>query len=251
VSNPPNKPPAPSAGRRQAIPKVTEDANATSVLTVIEPNKLAFNADMRWLALAENTPSPTVDAAELRKAVKPIGPPPTEQELEAERSWGAELFDDGPEGADGYDWTKPSLAIVACDGKGHGTVLFTAGPHVRSFIEEVGTSALGDLGLDDAPHGLSVWEGCIIGGGRDEHTKLSGTFRKLTAQEIVSVTLGQCPWNDAAWRKDFTAPKAVTDAELDEIERRIPDMKTWWATRVRAMVAEIRERRARDRRVAR
>jgi len=103
------------------------------------------------------------------------------------------------------DWSKPSLAVVACDANGHGCVLWTAGPHVSSLTDEAGVSDLSDLGLDDAPEGISIWEGII----KTVHTHtpdaneydswLEGSFRKPTIEEWDSIRRGECPWDEAPW----------------------------------------------------
>ncbi len=58
-----------------------------------------------------------------------------------------------------YDFSKPALAVVASDGRGNGAVLWTVGAHLNLEIEEMGLHRLDELWLDDAPLGISVWEG--------------------------------------------------------------------------------------------
>ena len=104
------------------------------------------------------------------------------------------------------DWSKPSLAVVACDANGHGVVLWTAGPHVYSMINEAGVSDLDLLGLDDAPEGISIWEGTIKTvhhhtPDMNEHDSwLEGMFREPTDEEWDSIRKNECPWNDDDWR---------------------------------------------------
>lgn len=111
------------------------------------------------------------------------------------------------DGWDGYPssaWGKPSRAVIASDGNGNGVVLFTVGPHLRMEIEECGLVTLEDLGLDNAPRGLSAWagktryhrdhEGGYVFDGA------SGKFARLTRDELDSVYLGVCPWSDKDWR---------------------------------------------------
>jgi hypothetical protein len=106
---------------------------------------------------------------------------------------------------DELDWGKPSLAVIACDGNGNGCVLYTAGPHVAMDMHEIGRG-LGDIGLDDAPAGISVWEGMTAGGGYagdgDYHdTYLEGAFRVPTDDEWLAIRAGRCPWDEADWKR--------------------------------------------------
>lgn len=100
-------------------------------------------------------------------------------------------------------WDRDSLAVVACDGRGHGCVLWTAGPHVKQEISEAGSQALDDLGLDDAPLGISVWAGKSFpypgswenpgeGGG----VEMRGEFRDPTPGEWAAIRRGECPWDE-------------------------------------------------------
>ncbi len=99
------------------------------------------------------------------------------------------------------DWSKPSLAVVACDGHGHGCILSTAGPHVAHEISVIGRE-LSDLGLDDAPEGLSVWKGRIKTSTSYEgevDAWLEGEFRDPTDEEWVAIRNGECPWSESNW----------------------------------------------------
>lgn len=116
------------------------------------------------------------------------------------------------------NWDKPSLAVVACDGDGHGCVLHTVGPHVAFDMREIGRD-LDDLGLDDAPAGISIWEGVTAGGGYagdgDYHdTYLSGAFRAPTDDEWKAIREGRCPWNPDDW----AVPSKTTEVTVDEID---------------------------------
>lgn len=113
------------------------------------------------------------------------------------------LLNGEEDGPPEYDWSKPSLAVVASDGDGRGCVLWTAGPHVQSFLDEIGRG-LDDIGLDDAPDGISVWEGKIktyhyYEG--DYDADLTGKFREPSDEEWQSIQRGECPWNDEDWIK--------------------------------------------------
>lgn len=123
-------------------------------------------------------------------------------------SEGMKFFKNEPDtiGWGGYPhraWEMESFAIVACDGMGHGCVLYTGGPHVRYELEEV-SRCLSDIALDDAPSGLSVWMGRThgVGSGEDVTTELKGAFRPLNEVERLFVTRGQSPWNEADWGRD-------------------------------------------------
>lgn len=101
-------------------------------------------------------------------------------------------------------WGKPSKAVIAMGPDGCGVVLSTAGPHVACDIEQI-SGDLGDLGLDDAPPGISIWEGKSEGGAYDHYngdyadTYLVGTFREPTEEEWQAIRKGKCPWSDEEW----------------------------------------------------
>lgn len=109
-------------------------------------------------------------------------------------------WDEYPESA----WEQPSKAVVACR-QGYGIVLWTAGPHVNQHIEELGVTDLGELGLDDAPDGITVWEGMLelapYGHYPPDVVKheLRGAFRQPTDTEWAAIRNGECPWNDNDW----------------------------------------------------
>ena len=111
-----------------------------------------------------------------------------------------------------YDWAKPSKAVIACDGVSHGCVLWTAGPHVDSMINEAGVSDLDNLGLGDAPEGISIWEGGIMSvhhntpDANEYEWWLDGRFRAPTDEEWESIRRNECPWDDTEWHKPKTEP---------------------------------------------
>jgi hypothetical protein len=96
------------------------------------------------------------------------------------------------------EWS--SKAIVACDGHGRGAVLWYVGGALENEIGECRLRELGDLGLDDAPQGISVWEGTYIWVSGpfecpdDGRMDPSGKFRSPTDEEWRAVREGRCPW---------------------------------------------------------
>jgi hypothetical protein len=93
-----------------------------------------------------------------------------------------------------------SKAVVACNGSGRGAVLWFVGESMRNEIEEAGLSELEDLGFDDAPRGISIWEGTYIWSrGPYEHPEdgdmaPSGSFREPTREEWEAIRANTCPW---------------------------------------------------------
>lgn len=106
----------------------------------------------------------------------------------------------------GWNTELRSRALVACDGDGHGCLVYWVGADLGFEVAEMGLCELADLGLDDAPRGLSIWEGRYVTnrvGGYDSpdvETEPSGRFRPLTAAEWSEVSQGRAPWDEAAWR---------------------------------------------------
>lgn len=86
-----------------------------------------------------------------------------------------------------------SKAVVANNKQGHGLVLWYVGDVITSEIEEAGFC------LDDAPEGISVWEGIgIWTPGPFEYPddgdfELVGEFRKPTDEEWAAIRAGECP----------------------------------------------------------
>lgn len=102
-----------------------------------------------------------------------------------------------------WAWEKPSYAVVACDGHGNGCVLYTGGPAVACELSEVSRD-LSDIGLDDAPRGLSVWCGKAVTNrsgeyGQETDFELVGQFRSLTPEEQTAVLAGRSPWDEKDW----------------------------------------------------
>jgi hypothetical protein len=113
----------------------------------------------------------------------------------------------------GLDWNRDSFAVVVCDGNGNGAVLWTVGPHVKFEIQECGLKQLSDLGLDDAPLGISVWVGKYIWQPgpwewpEDGSMEAVGKFRAPTDEEWMAIRDRRCPWDEEEWRAKDPAPK--------------------------------------------
>lgn len=105
-----------------------------------------------------------------------------------------------------FDWSKPSKGVIA-NGAHGGCVLFFAGPHLYSMVSDAGISDLDLLGLDDAPEGISIWEGGIKSvhintPDCNEHDSwLDGSFRDPTDEEWAAIRRNECPWDEDAWLK--------------------------------------------------
>ena len=109
---------------------------------------------------------------------------------------------------DPRNWNKPSKAVIASDGHGSGCVVSFAGPHLDSEIDAVGRK-LEDLGLDDCPEGIWVWEGTYrmikhesIEYGTDYSTEADGKFREPGSQEWSAIRHNMCPWDPNDWLKN-------------------------------------------------
>lgn len=93
--------------------------------------------------------------------------------------------------------THPDIALIANNG-GTGCILASDGAAIE-YSQENG-HALDDNGLDDAPDGLSIWEG--RGHSSEWHTdmgheydfELNGSFRDLTEQEWTLLRETGTPW---------------------------------------------------------
>ena len=107
--------------------------------------------------------------------------------------------------------TTDSIALIAAR-KGHGVILAHDGGGIEADIEAVGLGALDDHGLDNAPDGLSIWEGRMSGWGPDHNgdydCELRGTFRPLTDAEWTMFRETGTPWTF-----EETSPLAGTDTK--------------------------------------
>lgn len=128
--------------------------------------------------------------------------------------------------------TEVSYALIA-QGARSGTVLQYRGPDISNEIEEVGLSELDDLGLDDAPEGMSVWTGryAYIPGYVDGveapgegQTEPRGTYRRLTRDEWFMLMEGMPLWpsDDMPPIERSTQPDFVEKVErwFDEDDER-------------------------------
>lgn len=106
------------------------------------------------------------------------------------------------------DWIRDSFAVVISNGKGRGWVHATVGPAVEREIENCG-HRIEDLGLSDAPNGVSVWEGRYIYTEYyntevyypmvDSESELVGEFREPTEAEWARIEQDEVPWTEEEW----------------------------------------------------
>ena len=100
---------------------------------------------------------------------------------------------------------SPSRAVIA-QLKGRGAVLWYDGPDISMEIEEHGISDLGDLGLDSAPDGISIWEGYYRWSpGPYEHSEDGeyypiGEFRSPISTEWARIQRNLPPWWGGEYR---------------------------------------------------
>lgn len=93
--------------------------------------------------------------------------------------------------------TTESIALIASNGS-TGAILVHDGPGIEADIEALGYGHLDDHGLDDAPPGLSIWEGHLRV--TQDHwtaevdTELVGSFRDLTDEEWTLLRETGTPW---------------------------------------------------------
>jgi hypothetical protein len=102
----------------------------------------------------------------------------------------------------------PSRAVIACDAHGYGCILWWVGYDFEIEVNEAGLGQLDDLGLDDAPHGITIWEGKYVWSpGSYEHPQDGdshpvGTFRPPTSSEWYLIQQGKAPWSETDWLTD-------------------------------------------------
>lgn len=110
---------------------------------------------------------------------------------------------------------KEQSAALVINGKAGGA-LISIKPNCCLDMEfdQIGSCNLGDYGLDDAPHGLSVWEGFDrwIPGGyecpQDGQTEYNGVFRRPTIEELTKIAAGEPLW-----------PEPPEEPDVDEDQR--------------------------------
>jgi hypothetical protein len=105
-----------------------------------------------------------------------------------------------------YEWKEiPSRAVIAMSEGEEGCVLWWVGAAL-SYEHEAGMKSPSDLGLQEAPTGISIWEGqyrTVQCGnpldGYEYETEPVGTFRAPTDEEWAAIRAGKAPWNEADW----------------------------------------------------
>lgn len=92
-----------------------------------------------------------------------------------------------------------SIALLA-NNSGQGCILEWHGVDIYWDFENVGGAALMDHGLDDAPDGLSIWEGFMYCSeshtvnGHEYDANLEGEYRDLTPEEWKLLQKTGVPW---------------------------------------------------------
>lgn len=95
--------------------------------------------------------------------------------------------------------TTDSIALIACNG-GCGVILEHDGPGIEAAVDGECNLRLEDHGLDDAPDGLSIWEGryaCFNTSyeySYEYECELDGKFRDLTDREWDYLRETGTPW---------------------------------------------------------
>ena len=114
----------------------------------------------------------------------------------------------------------PSKALIANMG-GIGCVLDYTGDAITWHIREFSPS-LDELGLDDAPDGLSVWEGTMgsvrhyTQDGEDWDFEANGKFRDLNPEEWAALQKDGCLWPKAEIRKCENCGYSLYEYEAGE-----------------------------------
>jgi len=104
-----------------------------------------------------------------------------------------------------YKKEMKSRLVVACN-NGAGCVLYAIGSCWEAWYEGSCSYRLDDNGLDDAPDGISIWEGRVLSWGPDRDgeydAELRGEFRDLTEKEWSLLVKGCAPWDEKEWLKN-------------------------------------------------
>ncbi len=121
----------------------------------------------------------------------------------------------------GYDFEKPSLAVVTTNDRDEGILLWYVGGHIAMEVKEAGLSHLDDLGLHPPEAGVWIWEGRYIWSSgsyeypMDGSSDPVGNWRKPTEEEWQTIKDGDCPWDDEEWKLEkyrsnaFEGPQEV------------------------------------------
>lgn len=121
---------------------------------------------------------------------------------------------------------KVQSAALVCNSK-YGGMLVACKPGCCLEQEacEVGTYMLDDFGLDDAPNGLSIWEGYNHWqpGGyeypQDGEIYYIGKFRPLTTEEISTLARGEPLWPELPEEPD------VDEDQRTEVQGDVPPVR--------------------------
>lgn len=106
----------------------------------------------------------------------------------------------------GYDFSKPSRAVVVCGAGDHCALLYWVGGHIAIEVDECCVTDPIDIGLAPENHGIWVWEGKgHWTPGPYEYPEdgdywLDGSFREPTKEEWASIQRNECPWDDEDWK---------------------------------------------------
>lgn len=96
---------------------------------------------------------------------------------------------------------QPSRVVAVNTDGGRGVALWHTSDSDIAFEIEQTSHLLDDLGLDDAPVGISIWEGSYVWrpGGyecpQDGSTDPVGSFRAPTDEEWQAIREGRNPWS--------------------------------------------------------
>lgn len=97
-------------------------------------------------------------------------------------------------------WNKTNSIALVASNNGHGCILAFNGEGIEVDFEHESDPSLDMHWMDDAPDGLSIWEGCYKDHetwgdhGMDYDGELVGTFRPLTEREWELLKSTGTPW---------------------------------------------------------
>ena len=96
---------------------------------------------------------------------------------------------------------KLNKAVIACDGRGNGCVIYCIGDIISLKVIDLDfcKSNLEDLNFEDAPHGISIWEGIYNIKknnvyNTDYYALPKGTFRNPTEEEWKCIMNNKSPF---------------------------------------------------------